>query len=175
MNKGKKKKKVKKDHTIVYMDISVNRKMLGRLIIKLFDKIVPRTVHNFVSFINGYKGYGYENCKIHRIVPDFVIQGGDFTRGDGSGGFSVYGDKFEDEDFSIPHNQQGILSMANSGPNTNGSQFFITLQETPFLDNKHVAFGQVIDGHDVLDTLNNYGTKDGAPRGDVKIEKCGLM
>lgn len=153
---------------------------IGKIVIELFDDVVPRTVANFMALINGFRGEDgqkkeYRGCKLHRIIPNFVIQGGDFTRGDGSGGESIYGRYFEDENFIVNHTCAGLLSMANSGPNTNGSQFFITLAETPWLDNKHVVFGKVIDGMNVLKKIENYGTEGGTPKDTVKIIDCGIM
>ena len=143
--------------------------------IQLHDDIVPRTVKNFKALIEGSEGYGYSKSRIHRIVPGFVIQGGDFERGDGRGGFSIYGDKFEDESFKLKHDRPGILSMANSGPNTNGSQFFITLQATPFLDNKHVVFGEVIKGFDLIKKIETLGSESGSPSRSVTIKDCGIL
>ena len=177
-NGGRKRSQPKKSHqsfTLVYLDMGINKKKIGRLTIKLYDAIVPRTVNNFKAFIRGFKGYSYKGCNMHRIIPDFCVQGGDLTRGDGTGGFSIYGDKFEDENFSIKHDQMGVLSMANSGPGTNGSQFFITLKETPHLDGVHVGFGAVVDGEEVLHKLNSIGSPDGTPRYMVTILDCGFL
>lgn len=118
------------------------------------------------------KGYGYKGCVVHRIIPGFMVQMGDFERGDGSGGRSIYGKYFEDENFDIKHDQPGLLSMANAGPNTNGSQFFITFDYTPHLDGKHVVFGKVINGMEIVKRLEKLGTEDGTPRELVKITDC---
>src|SRR5579885_3428784 len=126
----------------VFIEFRTKHKNLGRIEFELFEDIVPKTVENFLSLITHNKGFGYRKSKIHRIIPNFVIQGGDF---DNKGGHSIYGKYFEDENFKLKHDQEGLLSMANCGPNTNGSQFFITLDYTPWLDGKHVVFGKIIN------------------------------
>ena len=139
--------------------------------------MVPKTAHNFVELVKGGGGggMGYKGCKLHRIIPGFMIQGGDFTRGDGSGGFSVYGQTFEDENFELRHDRPGLLSMANSGPDTNGSQFFITLAETHWLDGKHVVFGEVVEGMDIVNRLASLGSEHGTTSETVKIINCGVL
>jgi peptidyl-prolyl isomerase F (cyclophilin D) len=145
---------------------------MGKIDMELFENVVPRTTKNFMTLIKEKK---YKGCPFHRIIPNFMIQGGDFTRSDGSGGYSIYGKHFEDENFDIPHSSAGLLSMANSGANTNGSQFFITLEETPWLNNKHVVFGKVIKGMDIVRKIETYGSLSGKVSETIKIVDCGQI
>ncbi len=145
------------------------------MIFEVYLDKVPRTAKNFLELSRRKKPNGYRGCKFHRIIPQFMIQGGDFTREDGSGGFSIYGKVFEDESFNLKHDKPGLLSMANAGPNTNGSQFFITLEYLPHLDGKHVVFGQVVDGMEVAKELEMIGSQIGTPRETVKILDCGIL
>lgn len=156
------------------MTIGTQKRRLGKIIIELFEKDVPRTCNNFIELSKRLKR-GYKGSKFHRIIPGFMAQGGDFTRGDGSGGESIYGKYFEDENFNIKHDRPGLLSMANSGPDTCGSQFFITFNEAPHLDEKHVVFGQVIEGMDVLKKMESLGTQEGKPLETIKIVDCGVV
>jgi peptidyl-prolyl cis-trans isomerase B (cyclophilin B) len=160
----------------IFFDMSYDGQPVGRIVFGLYGNEVPRTVNNFVALATGEKGFGYKNCSFHRIIKGFVLQGGDFERGDGRGGRSIYGPRFPDESFTIPHSV-GCLSMANAGPNTNGSQFFITTAETPWLNGRHVVFGRVIEGMDVVRTLENVSVdgRSAKPLRPVIVSDCGVL
>jgi len=146
---------------------------------KLYDDVVPKTAKNFRELCQRPKGEGYVGSSFHRVIPDFMLQGGDFTRGNGTGGKSIYGEKFADENFKIKHTRPGLLSMANAGPNTNGSQFFITTVKTSWLDGRHVVFGEVIYDASMLvvQALETTGSGSGAIKYSKKPEiiACGLL
>jgi cyclophilin family peptidyl-prolyl cis-trans isomerase len=165
-------KQHKKVKDLVFLDIGTQDKYYGKLIIELFSNSVPHTCENFRVLCETKK---YFNSPFHRIVQDFMIQGGDFTKGNGTGGESIFGNKFPDENFNIPHDRPYLLSMANSGPNTNGSQFFITTGEQPHLDGKHVVFGEIIVGFDVIDELNQVRVdQNHRPLENITVLNCGI-
>ncbi|HET6353638.1 peptidylprolyl isomerase [Streptomyces sp.] len=159
----------------VFFDITINDEPAGRIVFALFDDVVPKTARNFRELATGEHGYGYEGSSFHRVIPDFMLQGGDFTAGNGTGGKSIYGAKFADENFQLKHTKPGQLSMANAGPNTNGSQFFITTIVTDWLDNKHVVFGEVVEGMDLVKRIEGLGSRSGAPKAKITIAKSGVV
>ncbi|MER6121076.1 peptidylprolyl isomerase [Streptomyces sp. A0642] len=161
----------------VYFDITINDEPAGRIVFNLFDDVVPKTAENFRQLATGEQGYGYKGSSFHRVIPEFMLQGGDFTRGDGTGGKSIYGAKFDDENFKLAHTKPGLLSMANSGPNSNGSQFFITTIVTSWLDGKHVVFGEVADEQsmDLVKKIEGLGSQSGRTKAKVTIADSGTL
>jgi cyclophilin family peptidyl-prolyl cis-trans isomerase len=166
--------------TRVFFDVDIDDKPVGRIVMGLFGDVVPKTVKNFQTLgqgnlYNKQKRLSYENSTFHRVIPGFMIQGGDFTHHNGMRGMSIYGTKFADENFSLRHSGPGILSMANSGPNTNGSQFFICTSKTPHLDGRHVVFGCVLDGWNVVKQIESMGSRSGTPQKKIVITKAGVL
>lgn len=159
----------------VYFDITINDEPAGRIEFRLFDDVVPKTAKNFRELATGEHGFGYAGSPFHRVIPQFMLQGGDFTNGNGTGGKSIYGEKFPDENFNLKHDRPYLLSMANAGPNTNGSQFFVTTVVTSWLDGKHVVFGEVVKGQDVVDRIESLGTGSGAPKAKVAVSASGTV
>ncbi|KAJ6588114.1 peptidyl-prolyl cis-trans isomerase [Mycena capillaripes] len=171
------------DRPLTYFDITIGGQPIGRVVFSVYSDLVPKTAENFRALCTGEKGTGiqgkplwYKGSGFHRVIKGFMCQGGDFTAGNGTGGESIYGEKFEDEAFPVKHEKPFLLSMANSGPGTNGSQFFITTAPTPHLDGKHVVFGEVVKGKSIVRQIENYPTSSGdVPNAPVVIADCGVL
>ncbi|XP_030843110.1 peptidyl-prolyl cis-trans isomerase H [Strongylocentrotus purpuratus] len=169
------------NNPVVFFDITIGGQDIGRMKVELFADVVPRTAENFRQLCTGeFKKNnmptGYKGATFHRVIKDFMIQGGDFIKGDGTGTVSIYGSNFMDENFKLKHDGPGLLSMANSGPGTNGCQFFVTCAKCDFLDGKHVVFGKVIDGLLVMRKIENVPTgPNNRPKIPVLVSQCGEM
>uniref|UniRef100_A0A915MPJ7 Peptidyl-prolyl cis-trans isomerase n=2 Tax=Meloidogyne TaxID=189290 RepID=A0A915MPJ7_MELJA len=171
------------ENPVVFFDVAAGGAPIGRIVMELFADVCPKTAENFRQFCTGEMRkdgvpVGYKNSQFHRVIKDFMIQGGDFVNGDGTGMTSIYGPKFADENFDLKHGEPGILSMANAGPDTNGCQFFITCNKCDFLDGKHVVFGRVLDGLLTVRKIENVGVpivQNSKPKLPIVVELCGEL
>merc|ERR1740138_1184217 len=161
--------------TKVFFDMTADGAAMGRIVMTLRDDVVPKTAENFRALCTGEKGFGFKGSSFHRVIPGFMCQGGDFTNHNGTGGKSIYGNKFADENFVLKHTGSGILSMANAGPNTNGSQFFLCTATTSWLDGKHVVFGSVVEGMDVVKKVEGVGSQSGKTSAKVMVANSGQL
>jgi len=159
----------------VFFDVTADGAKLGRIEFELYDDVVPKTTENFYQLCTGTPGFGYKGSSFHRVIPQFMLQGGDFTNHNGTGGKSIYGAKFADENFKLKHTKPGLLSMANAGANTNGSQFFVTTVVTSWLDGKHVVFGEVTKGLEIVSSIEKLGSQSGKTSKKLVIADCGAL